>query len=136
MVRVYVPAFHLLDETFSMAIPPGFVFARPRSVVTVSPVNGLRSSVKRTGWPATQARFGADRSAPGVNEFDLDRVLTTTNRLPMYLSEVRIRAWTKISCFLDEVFPERSVTVHVTRFLPIRSTAGASLVIVSHVGSS
>jgi hypothetical protein len=135
-VRIYVPAIHLLDETFSLAIPPAFVFAMPRAVVTDSPVTGLRSSVKWTVWPISQALFRADRTARGVNEFHFDLVLTTTNRLPVYLSEVRTRAWTKISCCLVEAFPERSVTVHVTRFLPIRRTAGALLVIVSHDGSS
>src|SRR5512145_971254 len=133
---MYVPAFHLLDETFNAAFPLPFVFATPRSVVTASPVNGLRSSVKRIGWLRSQALPGADRSAPGVNEFHFERVWTTTNRGPTYLSEVSTRAWTKMSCFLVEVFPDRSVTVHVTTFLPTGRISGALLVIVSHDGSS
>src|SRR5512143_283999 len=119
-----------------MATPPPLVFVVPRSVATASPVSGLRSSVKCTGWPISQDLLRDDRMTPGLNQFDLDLLLTSTNRLPMYLSDVVTRGLTKISCLRVAVFPERSVTVHVTRFLPIGRTAGALLVIVSHDGSS
>ena len=63
-------------------------------------------------------------------------LLATTRRLPAYDSDVVMRAATMTVCSPVEVFLAGSLTVQVTRVLPIGRTAGASLVTVSAEASS